>query len=515
MRRRASSAFDARAAGCRLLGQFALPLCKLTRLELQVAEGAAALIGLSPLQLPLQRSQPLEGPAAPGTGLPRILPPQIAGGAAHLLGCFAELRPLARRLPLGALGTAGSRDAWPLASLRLPLGLLTARAGLLLSALASLGLLSGLLLAHLPRQLFGLLPQLRLLAREPLEAALQFVRAQALALSGKVFLLPRELLLPPRQLAHAVERAVAAAVLTFLRALLRLVVGLLLPLQLAIEQGREILLRAVGPTGPRPVCLLPHDLTALDFRLRAQQVVQCFHFRGQRLGGLHGVECGLRAAHRCRGAGQRVLRGGADRIALHDARSAPWIAHLCGRTLGPFLQLPLRTADRPHVLGRTARAGAAIQLPRRHDDVLLGGDEIVERSIAASAAARLALCRRELLFERLHLEEEDVAARLGGSPAAGDVAHASVIGHEVAGLHPELLEVQRVSPGDGQRRPLPFKRHRLLTGAADAVHEIERTDAVVVVGARLDGDFLEGGDLPIARQDAGCGRPEADRSTRG
>ena len=41
-----------------------------------------------------------------------------------------------------------------------------------------------------------------------------------------------------------------------------------------------------------------------------------------------------------------------------------------------------------------------------------------------------------------------------GAPAARDIAHAGVIGHEVARLDAEILEVQRVPPGDGQRRPL-------------------------------------------------------------
>ena len=79
--------------------------------------------------------------------------------------------------------------------------------GSALSLLSLLCLLPCLLLAHLTRELLGLLPQFRLLTREPLEPASHFFGAQPIALLCEVFLLPGELFLPPRELADAILRS--------------------------------------------------------------------------------------------------------------------------------------------------------------------------------------------------------------------------------------------------------------------------------------------------------------------
>ena len=62
-----------------------------------------------------------------------------------------------------------------------------------------------------------------------------------------------------------------------------------------------------------------------------------------------------------------------------------------------------------------------VELPRRDDDLLLRFGERLEAAVALHAGAlahRLALRGDELLFERLHLEEEDVAARFRRAAAA-------------------------------------------------------------------------------------------------
>ena len=92
-----------------------------------------------------------------------------------------------------------------------------------------------MLLAHLPRELLSLLPQFRLLTREPLEPASHLLGAQPIALFREVFLLTGQLFLAPGELADSIEAAVSRALLPLLGALLRLVIGLLLPLQLAVE----------------------------------------------------------------------------------------------------------------------------------------------------------------------------------------------------------------------------------------------------------------------------------------
>ena len=94
---------------------------------------------------------------------------------------------------------------------------------------------------------------------------------------------------------------------------------------------------------------------------------------------------------------------------------------------------------------------AAIELPGGDDDLLLRGDEIVDRCPGRRRASALALRERELLLERLHLEEEDVAARFARPLAAREIARAHVVGDEVAGLHVEILEEQRVPAVDRRR----------------------------------------------------------------
>ena len=117
--------------------------------------------------------------------------------------------------------------------------------------------------------------------------------------------------------------------------------------------------------------------------------------------------------------------------------------------------------------------------------------------LPAAAGHRLALRERELLLERLDLEEEDVAARLGRPLAAADVARAGVVGDEVAGLTPSSSSEIGVPAVDGERRAVAARSGTTRLACRRApIHQLEPVDAVVVVGARLDVDFLERRDLP-------------------
>ena len=175
--------------------------------------------------------------------------------------------------------------------------------------------------------------------------------------------------------------------------------------------------------------------------------------------------------------------------------------------LGARAKLALRLGNGLDVLagGLIARAAAArVQLPGRDDDLFLRFDQGLEAAVVLHPAAlphRLALRGHELFFERLDLEEEDVAARLGRSAAAVDVARARVIGHEVARLHAQILHEQRVPGGRGQRRRFVAASGTVRSLAARRLeHQLERLDAVVVIGPRLDGDFFERRDVLVARR---------------
>src|SRR5207245_8948762 len=98
------------------------------------------------------------------------------------------------------------------------------------------------------------------------------------------------------------------------------------------------------------------------------------------------------------------------------------------RLLDSILELRLGARHRFDVLlgfGAPGHLRAAIELERRHDDVLLRRDEVVERGAAARAGHRLARGEGELLLERLDLEEEDVAARRVRTRAAREMARAA------------------------------------------------------------------------------------------
>ena len=366
------------------------------------------------------------------------------------------------------------------------------------------------LLLHLLGKLFGLPPQLGLVAREPLETALHFLLVHLLAIARQVVLLTGQRFLPPRQRTHFFEQLVARVGLALFHALRRLVVGLLLPLQLAIEQRREILLVAVRPAAAA-VGLLARDLAALDLGFGPQQMVQRLHLGWQRLVGLHRVERPLGARHRLRRRQQRrllVLRAAND-----GARPpAPPAPSICA--CRPAVSARRRSADcaRPSVLtsaADTPGVGAgrsALKLPGADDDVLLLADQVVDL-LPAGARHGLALRHRELVHKRRHLEEEDVAARFGRPLAAAHVARPRVEAHEVARLDVEVLEIHRVPAGDRQPAAAA-QRHGLLAAATHADDQLEPIEPVVVVGARFDGHLFERRDALVAGRtdDAHVGR---------
>ena len=123
--------------------------------------------------------------------------------------------------------------------------------------------------------------------------------------------------------------------------------------------------------------------------------------------------------------------------------------------------------------------------------------------VAAAAAHRLALRERELLLERLHLEKEDVAARLARRACRARRrarARSRTRSRPAARRDPRDRACAR--PLTGGRAPRDAQRHDRLGAAAHGVDELEALDAEVVLGLGLDVDFLEPRDRAIA------GRPQ-------
>src|SRR6185295_7817348 len=85
---------------------------------------------------------------------------------------------------------------------------------------------------------------------------------------------------------------------------------------------------------------------------------------------------------------------------------------------------------------------------RRRDDLALLARQLADllsRTAATAAAHRLRLRRLEVLLERPDLHEIDVAGRGLRALHAVRVGGLGVVGHEVAGLEAQLLEIDRVT----------------------------------------------------------------------
>ena len=256
-------------------------------------------------------------------------------------------------------------------------------------------------LGHLPGDVFGALAQLGLLARELLQLALALLLRERR--TGQILLASQQLVLPPRQILDPIER-LGGVGLRSLAAPRRFVAGLLLALQLAIEQGRDVVV-AIG-IARRPGRRLVHaQLPALDVGLRLQQVIEGLHLRRQRLAGLERLERRHGAAHRIGGSGHRVFlrpqlsRGDAGLAAARIPHRG--FAEGARRLLDERHQIGLRGRERADVAAglRSARVlGTAIQFPRGDDDLALSVDQLVERAAVPGPRHRLALSERKFLL---------------------------------------------------------------------------------------------------------------------
>ncbi len=252
--------------------------------------------------------------------------------------------------------------------------------------------------------------QLLLVARQLRELALAFLFGHPLQLS----LARIDRFLALGEITNAVGRLLVLLRRSFLDLRALLVVGALLPLQLFIEQRRQVLRLTVAAAAAGVAVLLLGDLAAPYFRLCLQQTVERRHLVGDRLTGTIGRELLNRLRHRGdRGRDRVVARGGlrrADDLLREKSGAARPAGPKC--TLRPGLQLCLRLRDGLDVSRRTSTTRPALDVPGRADDLLLRRDERVQLLIgSAGARIRLALRSHELLVERTHFEKEEIASR--------------------------------------------------------------------------------------------------------
>ena len=161
----------------------------------------------------------------------------------------------------------------------------------------------------------------------------------------------------------------------------RLVVRPLLPLQLAIEQRRQILSAAVRCRPTAGARGLLHHLPAPDFGLRLQQALKRRHLVRKRLGGPRAVAAARRRApiaatalgDRIAGPAGVTRRGGGSDLLRHERPRPPRGRR--GHLLGARLQLRLRLPDGLDVGRRTAGGRSPLEVPGGVDDLLLRGDQ--------------------------------------------------------------------------------------------------------------------------------------------
>jgi len=220
-------------------------------------------------------------------------------------------------------------------------------------------------------------------------------------------------------------------------------------------------------------------------------------FRRQRFLGLLRLEVAFGGLHLRRRFRQRFR----DRL-------EPWIDDADARFefLNQFVdlgsQLGLRQVEEHDVLAELLGGQlrfVAHDVERRGDDLALLLRKLAHFAATASAASSLRLRGLVVLLERLHVHEVDVARRRLVAFGAVVVGGLRVVGDEVAGLHAQLLEVDRVAGLHFLQALAGAKElHGLLGAAVHRVEQLHVGDAEVVVGLGFDEDFLDGARRVVA-----------------
>jgi hypothetical protein len=173
--------------------------------------------------------------------------------------------------------------------------------------------------------------------------------------------------------------------------------------------------------------------------------------------------------------------------------------HALDETVHLILQFALRQRQHDHAFTELLRRHAlaiALDVERAGNDLALllrqGADFLARAAATATAAARHRRRRLEVLVERTNAQEIDVARRALRAVDRIVVGRLRVIRNGVAGLHADLLHIERVTGGHFAGRPRAAKqRNRFFRAAVDRVDELQVLDRVVVVGLRFNEEFFD------------------------
>ncbi len=306
---------------------------------------------------------------------------------------------------------------------------------------------------------------------------------------GLLLLAAGQLLQPLQELVRLIVGLLALAALDRLVLVLELV-------QLQLEQVRQVfrggLLSAAasGLLPPLPL-LLDVDLVGL---LRLLQEAEGLLLGGERALEVllvQGVVCTLHRVGRLRQDRRHV-----PEARIH-AREAPGL-HSLQKRLDLLLQTSLGQGDAHDVLAELVVRVAVsftLEVEGGRDDLALelGQGRVIGALLPASLAAALLLRLLEGLLERADVQEVDVAGDRPRGPERSIVPRQRVVGHQVTGLQPELLEEEGV-PDRRFRHRGPSgleQRHGVLGPAVHRVDQPDVPDPVVVVRPDLQVDLLD------------------------
>jgi hypothetical protein len=138
------------------------------------------------------------------------------------------------------------------------------------------------------------------------------------------------------------------------------------------------------------------------------------------------------------------------------------------------------------------RLAIALQVEGRRDDLAFLLGERADLVLLSATLARLRIRLAEILVQRPHPNEVHVAGAALRRRDRAVVERPREVRDRITGMNVQLFEVQRVAGGD-IRHPLAAaeERDHLLRTTVDAVHQLERFHAVVVLGLGLEEHFLD------------------------
>ncbi len=263
--------------------------------------------------------------------------------------------------------------------------------------------------------------------------------------------------------------------------------------QFELEQVGEILGNRAGAATPAAATGVAVGLhLQLVFFFRLLQVLERLVLGRQRRLGLLRLQEAFGVLHFARGLRQELCDLLEGRIRRHQPA-----VHAIDQALHLLAQPALRQREHDQRfldLVRRHRPAVALNLEGPGNDLTLLLRQRADFPTGAAASTTTATHRGgrlEVLAERPDAQEVDVACRLLGTAGHVVVRGLGVIRHGIAGLHAQLLEIERVPRRHfGRRLAAVVEPDCLLRPAVDRVDELQVLDREVVIGAGLDDELL-------------------------